>query len=184
MSHRGLAGGLVTLAALVGCTFGRRTPEMHYYTLAVPGTAPPAAARLVAGTFTADEPYATARIAYRTSPYRLDYYIYHRWAADPRRMLAAAVRDYLERRAAPVGDIPVTLDGNIRRLEEVDEGDARFAALALDLTVNEGTRVLLARTYDETELVTGRTPEAVVAGLSRALGRILDRVAADVAATR
>ncbi len=174
--------GLTALAIVLGaCALTRRTPEMRYYTLAVPGV-PPARlpAPLTVGAFTADEPYGTPRLAYRTSPYRLDYYVYHRWAADPRRVVAAAARDYLER-AAPVADgSPLELTGHVRRLEEVDAADGCQAVLALDVRLERAGRVLLARPYADTEPAEACRPEAVAAALSLALGRILDRVVADL----
>jgi ABC-type uncharacterized transport system auxiliary subunit len=168
--------------ALAGCA-GRARPETRYYTLAISGA--PAAALpgpVRVGVFTADEPYAGERIAYRTSPYRLDYYSYHRWAAKPRTLVATALRDYLERAAPPADGLPLEIVGHIRRLEEVDEPAGWSGALALDLGVRRGGNVLLERTYAETEPAGARNLEAVAAALSRALGRILDRFAADLAA--
>jgi uncharacterized lipoprotein YmbA len=179
MSRR---AGLITVAVVLGaCALVRRPPEMRYYTLAVPGA--PAArlpAPLVVGAFTADEPYATARLAYRTSPYRLDYYVYHRWAADPRRVVAAAVRDYLERAAPAADGPPLALAGHVRRLEEVDAAEGCRAALALDVSVEREGSVRLARSYADTEPAEACRPEAVAAALSVALGRIVDRVVADL----
>ena len=168
-------------AALVGCLVARPAPEMHYYTLAVPGA--PAAglpAPITVGAFTAEAPYATARLAYRTSPYALDYYVYHRWAADPRRLVAAAARDYLERAPTSAAGPPIALTGHIRHLEELDTTEGRRATLALDVRVVQEGRVLLARAYTETEPADARRPEAVAAALSRALGRVLDRVVRDL----
>ena len=41
-------------------------------------------------------------------------------------------------------------------------------------------RVVLAHVHTETEAADGRRPEAIAAALSRALGRILDRVVRDL----
>jgi ABC-type uncharacterized transport system auxiliary subunit len=172
---------LLVAGVLAGCSFARRPPEMRYYTLAVPGT-PPASplAPFDVGAFSADAPYAGTRLAFRTSPYRIEYYVYHRWAADPRGLVAAAARDYLERVPA-VGDAsPLRLTGRIRRLEEVDREGGRDGALALDIEVRQADEVVLARAYEDTEPAEGANPEATVAAISRALGRILDRVVADL----
>jgi ABC-type uncharacterized transport system auxiliary subunit len=172
---------LLVTGVLAGCSLARRTPEMRYYTLAVPGMPPaPPPAPLHVGAFTADAPYAGARLAYRTSPYRMEYYVYHRWAADPPAIVAGAARDYLERVPPAAEAAPLRLTGRIRRLEEVDRAGGRDGALALDVEVRRGTEVVLTRGYADTEPAENENPEASVAALSRALGRILDRVVADL----
>jgi ABC-type uncharacterized transport system auxiliary subunit len=182
---RAVAGALgLALGVLAGCGLVRKVPPVRYYTLAV--TAPPAA-RLAGpvrvGIFTADQPYATERIAYRSSRYRLDYYTYHRWAADPRNLLRDAIRDYLEAAATAGSGPPLEVEGHIRRLEEVDDADGWSAALTLDLKITRGGAILLERSYTETEPAADRRPEAVAAALSRALQRILDHALADLPAS-
>ena len=184
------ASTLATLAtlALAGCALFRSTPQVRSYTLALVGEPP---ARLAApvriGVFTIDQPYATERLAYRTSPYRLDYYTYHRWAADPRQLVQAAARDYLERavtsgHGAETAGTPFEITGHIRRIEEIDTPAAWQGALVLDLRVERGGTLLLARSYAETEPAEARNPEAVAAALSRALARILDSVVTELTA--
>lgn len=180
MRRRALALGLVVLAA---CSLARRTPELRYYTLSVPGAPAVDGVRFRVGSVTMDAPYATARMAYRSSPYRLDYYVYHRWAADPRQVIAAALRDYLERGGSDGAGPPLELSAHVRRLEELDEPSGWSAALAADVVVRQGQQVLLERTYEDTEPAESRNPEAVAAALSRALGRVVDRAVADVRAT-
>ncbi len=190
MTTRRLLFALAAAATLAGCSIGRATPHIRYYTLAVPGE-PPAhlAAPVVVGAFTCDQPYATERIAYRSSPYRLDYYTYHRWAADPRNLIRTAARDYFERGAGTTG-VPFEIEGNIRRLEEVDDVDTAGggehggadAALALDVRVARGGAILLERAFSETERAASRRPEDVAAALSRALQRVLDEITRELAA--
>lgn len=187
--RRAVAGVVLVTIAMLGpaaCSLARRTPAIRYYTLAPPGAPPGALGGAVrVGNFTADQPYTGERIAYRTSPYRLDYYTYHRWAADPRRLLAATARDYLEQAGQKGAAGPaLEIEGHIRRLEEVDADDAWEGALVLDLKVSRGGKQLLERSYTESEPTQARNPEAVVAALSRALGRILDRLASDLAADK
>jgi uncharacterized lipoprotein YmbA len=180
---------LATIAALAfaGCALTRGTPQVRSYTLALTGE--PAACLTVPvriGTFTIDQAYATERLAYRTSPYRLDYYTYHRWAADPRQLVQVAARDYLERAAAPSGcrveaaGAPLEISGHIRRIEELDAPTGWQGVLAVDLRVERAGIPVLARSYAETEPTEARNPEAVAAALSRALARILDRVVAEI----
>jgi ABC-type uncharacterized transport system auxiliary subunit len=167
--------------AATGCISSQRVPRMRYYTLAPPASAAAVPVAVETGRFTADPPYDTARIAYRTSPYRLDYYVYHRWAADPARLVAMAARDYFAPAATRDGAVPFVVDGHVRRLEEVDRPDGWHGVLALDVTVRRGDAVVLERRFAETERAEERTPEAVAAALSRALGRALDTIAESLA---
>jgi len=179
--RRGTFALLIAAAALNACSLASRTPEMRYYTLAVTGTpSAPLSAPLRLGTFTVDEPYGSARLAYRTSPYRLEYYTYHRWAAEPRLMVAIAIRDYVERAAVTGTGAPLELTGHLRRMEEVDGAIGWSGDLAIDLRITRAGAAVLERSYAETEPAESRDPEAVVAALSRALRRILERALADI----
>jgi len=173
---------LLCLALVAGCALAARTPEMHYYVLAA---ADDVAVRLQApvklGTFTVADPYLTRQIAYRTSPYQLAYYNYHRWAGSPEALVANAVREHLERATRAAGGPPLAVSGHVRRLEEVDDPAGWQGAIALDLTVRLGDAVLLERSYTETEPAGTHNPEAVVAALSRALTRIMEQVVATLA---
>ncbi len=179
---RPMAAALL-LAIISGCSPFTSQQQIRYYTLALPQAAAPALdAPVVTGTFTADEPYATARLAFRTSPYRLDYYTYHRWAGDPRNLVRAAVRDYFER-ATSGSSTPFEIEGNIRRIEEVDDPAGWHGDLALDVKVARGGSVVLERAFRESEPAEARNPEAVAAALSRALKRVLDQVAGELTHT-
>src|SRR4051794_23057048 len=79
-ARRRATAAALACGALAACSFSRPTPETRYYTLTVPGR--PAThldGAVKVGIFTADQPYATERFAYRSSPYALEYYTYHRW---------------------------------------------------------------------------------------------------------
>jgi ABC-type uncharacterized transport system auxiliary subunit len=179
MRRVSLAVALVGLALAAGaCSIARKTPDMRHYVLALAGPPPSVPAPLQVGSFTADSPYAGIRLALRTSPYEIEYYTYHRWAADPRAVLAAALRDWFETATVTGGPPPLELSGRIRALEGVETADGRGARIALDIVVERAGRVLLDRSYDETERAEKRSPGAVVAALSRALERIMGQVVA------
>src|SRR5690606_14936877 len=74
---------LWSLLFVIGC--GGAVPQTHFYTLVVPPRAPAPATghALSIDLLTADAAYDNDRIAYRKSPYRIDYYQYHRWSALP-----------------------------------------------------------------------------------------------------
>ena len=166
----------------VGCLSPRSVPDMVHYTLAPPGTpreslpGPPRVER-----FGIDAPYATVRLAHRSSPYRLEYYTFHRWAGTPQEDVTTAVRDYLSRAPVVPDGLPLVVSGDVRRLEEqVDPGGRRSGVVAIDFTVHRDGEPILARGYEESEPAEGTTPEASVAALSRALARMLDRLIDDV----
>jgi uncharacterized lipoprotein YmbA len=172
-------GLLLACLALAGCALAQSTPEMHYYVLATARDVTPRLdAPVRVGEFTIADPYATRQIAYRTSPYVLAYYNYHRWAGRPQAVVANAVREYLER--ASHGGIGPAFEvvADVRQLEEVDEpGKGKWqGAIALDLVVTRDGKPVLARSFAETEAAETRSPEAVVAAISRALGRIMEQV--------
>jgi ABC-type uncharacterized transport system auxiliary subunit len=152
-----------------------------YYSLAVPGrpaAAPPGPLRV--GAFRADPAYATPRLATRSSPYQLRYYSFHRWAGSAESALAAAVRDYLDRAPGTAGGAALVLEGTVRRLEAQSGPGGARGALALDLSLRRDGQAWLERSYQESEPAEGDAPEELVAALSRALGRILDRLLEDL----
>jgi hypothetical protein len=155
---------------------------VSYYTLAVLGS-PPAGVpgRVEVGTFTADEIYETPRLAYRTSPFQIQYYTFHRWAAgSSENAVSAAVRDYLASATDAGSAPPVRIDGHLRRIEEVDADGQRSGIVVLELSASCGDAPCLTHAYEDSERAEEDTPEAVVAAMSRALGRILDRFVADL----
>src|SRR5687767_11118118 len=84
---------LVLLVAVAGCA--GKMPETRYYQLAAPAkrTAPAGtAAALAIEPLETDPAYDDERIVYRLTPYRLDYYNYHRWSSTPGTLIA----DFLE----------------------------------------------------------------------------------------
>jgi ABC-type uncharacterized transport system auxiliary subunit len=167
---------------LGACSLAGRTPEMRYYVLALPEPATPQlSAPIRVDGLTVEEPYTGRQIAYRTSPYRLDYYSYHRWAGRPQSVVGSAVRDYLERATRGDDGPPIEITAHIRRLEEVDAPDGWFADLALDVTARRDGEVVLEHAYAEREPAAVRNPEAVVAAMSRALARILEQLVSALA---
>jgi ABC-type uncharacterized transport system auxiliary subunit len=154
-----------------------------YYTLAVPGrpqAASPWPVRV--GAFSADAPYATSRLAWRSSPFRLEYYAFHRWADSAPGALATAARDYLAQAAPTQGGAPLVLEGHLRRLEALADPAGWRGVVVLDLSLRRSGQVWLERSYEESEPAAADTAEAVVAALSRALGRVLDRLLEDLGA--
>lgn len=180
-------------AALAAC--GGKVPETRYYQLAAPAPAS-AAARgegvIVLEPLTADEAYGDERIVYRTNPYRLDYYQYHRWSAPPGVMIANYLEQALERsgrfRAVVremTDDATVVLGGRVVAIEEVDESKTRWTGrLAVELTLKDAKtgEVLWVRELAEREPLAAQSPEGLARALSAAMSRIAARTLPEVAA--
>lgn len=174
--RRWLVGLLVVVA---GCSLARTPPSMSWYLLNVPGEPIMMPVPVRVGAFTAEQAYASSRLAYRTSPYELDYYLYHRWAAPPRALVGQAVRDAL---VSPPGDAtPIDVDGVVRRLEAVEDGQNATGALTLALRATRGATVVVENVYEEQVPATTRRPKDVAEALSTALRRVLERFRDDVA---
>jgi ABC-type uncharacterized transport system auxiliary subunit len=171
---------LVAGALASGCLGGKRAPQIRYYTVAVGTTETRLPFGVRVGNFGAAPPYRSTRIALRRSRYRLDYYDFNRWAANPQSLLAGAVQNYFDRIGKPNDPNPIVVSGFIERLEAVTiEGGLR-GVVNLALAGQRGDQVLLQRSYTEKVPVEGDDPEDVVAALSTALDRILGQFAADL----
>lgn len=178
---------LALAACLAALACGGRLPETRYYQLAAPsgGVArTPAGASLAIEPLETDPAYDDERIVYRLTPYRLDYYHYHRWSAPPGTLVA----DYLERAFEHSGRFrsvsraeraaPTTLGGRVIALEEVDQSPTAWVGrvvVELTLTDNATGTVLWSEQYEETEPLDSQSPEGLAKALSLALHRIAHR---------
>lgn len=186
MSHlrRGAAGVCLAVAALAsaGC-LARRTPAIRYYTLSVPRPATPTIdATMTISTVAAEPGYTETRLAWRPSPYRVDYTSFHRWIAAPATMIASVLEEHFARASTGNPARRVYVTGTVRRIEAVDDETGRAAVLSLSLAADLEGRPLLERTWDEREPVAdGEDAEAVAAALSIALTRVLDDFTAALA---
>ena len=176
--------GLMTaLATLAGCAGKIRYPS--YYVLNVP--APLSASdqpKLILGSVAVREFSAPAflrggPIAYRASLAQVDFYAYHRWAEDPRRVVTAAmVREMQARRLFQSVDVfdgrgspQCLVTGTLDHLEEVDEGtnvsiEVSLSAQLINLQTGE---VLWQDTASKTARLYQRSVPGIVAEMSRDL---------------
>ena len=178
---------VVVLAACAG-----KIPETRYYQLAVPATEAkhPAGPAIAIEPLAADAAYDDERIVYRVTPYRLDYYNYHRWSSPPGTMLGNYLQDAFARsgrfRAVmhEVTDtVPVTLGGRVIAIEEVDKSKTEWIGrLAVELTLTDTitNKVLWSQQFEETEPLHTQTPEGLAQALSAAMQRISDKALPDV----
>lgn len=173
------------LFALAAC--GGKLPETRFYQLAEPSgkTAGGSGVALVVEMLTTDSAYDDERIVYRVTPYRLDYYNYHRWAAAPGVLIA----NYLERAFEKSGHFaavtreenpaaPVIVGGRVVAIEEVDQTKTKWLGrVVLELTLTDASsgQVLWAEQFEETEPLAIQSPEGLARALSVALERIANR---------
>jgi ABC-type uncharacterized transport system auxiliary subunit len=133
--------------------------------------------------FTADVAYDQDRIVYRSSPYRLDYYHYHRWAAAPGLMLTDAMRQAYSKSGyfslVTVGGgarADVVLSGRVTAIEEVDvTEDEWIGRVFIELQLRDARTGALvwSQVYREEEDVEERDPEGVTRAISKAVTRIV-----------
>jgi ABC-type uncharacterized transport system auxiliary subunit len=170
-------------------------PDTHYYRLS--GPALTAASQAVAGilmveSFEADAVYSDDRIVYRASPYRLDYYNYHRWTSPP----AVHLKDYLRDAYARSGlfrrvttsslpDPDAVLSGRVTTFDEIDESETAWVGrVTLELTLSDPrtSTTLWAQRFDESERIPQHSPEGVAVALSAAMRRVVQTSASAIAA--
>ncbi len=174
---------LLAIAFLAAC--GGKLPETRFYQLAAP--APHTAAgdvSLVLEPLTTDGAYDDERIVYRTSPYRLDYYQYHRWSSAPGTMIG----NYLEQALGGhfhtvahelTADASVILAGRVIAIEEVDRTPFAWSGrLSLELTLTDAktNKTLWTQQFDETEPMTVQSPEGLARALTTAMNRIVTKI--------
>jgi ABC-type uncharacterized transport system auxiliary subunit len=180
-------------AASIACAAcGGKLPETRFYQLAAPAaSAPRGDAVLVLETLTAEAAYDDDRIAYRTTPVRIDYYHYHRWSSPPGVMVSNYLEQALEasgRFRAVVRELtaaaPVVLGGRVLAIEEVDRSSSEWLArIVLELTLSDARtgEALWTDQIEATEPLRQRTPEGLAAALSTAMSRIVARTAPVIA---
>jgi ABC-type uncharacterized transport system auxiliary subunit len=129
-------------------------------------------------------------IVYRTSPEQIGFYQYHRWAVDPREFVTNAIIDRLRAtgRFAEVSaydgqsDVDFVLSGRIEKLEEVDyEGGVKVeVALSAQITDPRAGKTVWADAASESARVDKRSVPAVVAEMSQAMDRAIQKLAASL----
>lgn len=166
---------IATLSAPAAC--GGSTPETRFYQLEIGTQAPQSGGDvvMVVEPFTVDAAYDDDRIVYRPSPFRLDYYYYHRWSAPPGELVADTLREAYRRTGQfarvtnELGrDADVMLSGRVLALEEVDVTRTDWSArIALELRLRDARtgEVIWSEIVRETVPLDEQNP----AGLTRAL---------------
>jgi ABC-type uncharacterized transport system auxiliary subunit len=190
---------MVSAAFLCSGCFGS-VPDTHYYTLRTPSEVaarPNSKATLLVDQLEVDAAYEDERIAYRTSPFQLQYYNYHLWSASPSVHISDYLRNAYEASGffsqvsrAPTPDAAVVLTGRVTAFEEVDKTKNDWlgrVALKLWLRNARTGALLWSEEFREEEPLRKRNPEGLAAALSIAMARIVRQSApliAEVATSR
>ncbi|MGE0872058.1 MAG: ABC-type transport auxiliary lipoprotein family protein [Kofleriaceae bacterium] len=188
-----IAIGLATAIAFGGGGCGGSVPATRYYQLAAPTGATTHRGDLVIAIepFETDPGYDDERIVYRTTPYRLDYYQYHRWSAPPSVMVSSFLEQWLERAGAfrsvvrdATEQAPLVVRGRVLAIEEVDRSaTSRLGRLVVELSLidSRSGATLWSDQFEETEPVRRPTPEGLAQALSVAMARIAKRATPPIA---
>lgn len=183
---------LATLClALAACS--GNVPATRYYQLAAPTVRahPSASSVLAIEPLETEAAYDDERIVYRTNPFRLDYYQYHRWSSAP----GVLVGNYLEqafeasgRFRAVVRELTpaahAVLGGRVIAIEEVDSSKQKWTGrIVLELTLTDPRtgEVVWNEQFEETEAMPTQHPEGLARALSAAMARIAKRAAPMIA---
>ena len=195
-----LALVLALLPVLAGCG-GVKYPK--YYTLNLPPAPDPPAEEGVRTSvavreFQAPSYLRQGPIVYRSTPEEIGFYEYHRWAADPRKLVTSAVIDHL--RASGQYAMVTTYNGNpgsdyvfsgrLEKLEELDyEGAVKVEVeLSAQITRVSTGATVWSNTDSEIGTVAQRSVPGVVAEMNRtvdlAINKLLSTVPAPLTAKK
>ena len=124
------------------------------------------------------------RIIYRPTPEEIGFYEFHRWAMNPREMITQFIagRIQSEQLFQSVAlqrdgvEPAYVLEGNIERLEEVDQGrDVRaVCTISAQLIDTKAKSIIWSHTASEAVVVENRNVAGVVSSLSLAARMTVD----------
>lgn len=187
------AGMSIGLSACIG-----QVKYPTYYTLHVAPAADPPPREQPVGSITIREFRAPSYlrqgpIVFHSSPEKLGFYEYHRWAVDPRQFVTNAIEDRLRASGSfdsvsmydGRSDVDYVLSGSLDRLEEVDEADGVKVEVALTARIVESSTgsTVWSGSASEVGPVTERDVSGVVAEMSKTLERAMDKLVASITAS-
>ena len=185
---------LAFLFALAGCG-GVKYPR--YYTLNLPPPPDPPAEQAVRTSvavreFQSPTYLRQGPIVFRSTPQEIGFYEYHRWAADPRKVVTSAVVDYLRASGqysmvstySGNHDVDYILSGKLEKLEELDyEGRVRVeVAVSAQITRVSTGATVWSNSVSEIGTVSQRSVSGVVAEMNKAMETALDKLLSTVPA--
>ena len=189
----GLALMLVMGAILSGC--GGRLRYPSYYTLNLPAPPDPPAPEnvrisLAVREFQCPGYLRQGPIVYRSTPEKIGFYEYHRWAADPRTFVTDAVVDHL--RASGLystvsmyngrADVDYIFSGKLEKMEELDYASGINVEVAMSgqiTRVSTGSTVW-TNSVSEVGRVSQRNVPGVVSEMNRTMQAAIEKLLATV----
>ena len=183
---------LAAATALLLLACASHVPDTRFYQLATPESSPGRGdVVLVLDQMTTDAGYDDERIVYRTTPYRFDYYQYHRWSAPPGTLVGNYLEQALERsgrfRAVVremVDGAAAVLTGRVIAIEEVDTSRSKWVGrIVVELALRDARTgaALWTEQFEETEPLAKQEPEGLARALSAAMARIVHRATPAIA---
>jgi ABC-type uncharacterized transport system auxiliary subunit len=180
---------LAALSMLSGCVGAVKYPR--YYTLHIPPPPDPPTsgnlhASLAVREFSSPSYLHKGAIVYKTSPEQIGFYIYHRWATDPRELVTSAVTEHL--RASGIfshvkpydgqADIDFVLSGRLDKLEEVDyEGGVKVeVAISAQMVRLSTGATVWTDSVTEVGQVGRRDLPAVVSAMNRTMEEAIEKL--------
>ena len=180
---------LAALVTLTGCAGKVRYP--NYYTLNLPAPPDPPAgenahAILAIREFRAPTYLRQGAIVYKTSPEQIGFYVYDRWATDPRDFVTNAVIERLRasRTFARVQvydgsrDVNYVLSGRLDQLDEIDyQGSVKVqVAMSAEMTSIATGATVWSNAVSEIGNVNQRDVPAVVSEMNRTMERAISKL--------
>jgi ABC-type uncharacterized transport system auxiliary subunit len=142
---------------------------------------------VVINSFATAAGYDTARLAFRTSEYELQYYGYRQWAAEPSRLLTEMIiRQFQATRLFSevssmdkLRDPEIIVDGTVEAIEEVDTRSRWQARLAMSFIVRNGEneKILLRHSFDLSRPCSRRHPDEIAHQISQILAEQSQKLA-------
>jgi ABC-type uncharacterized transport system auxiliary subunit len=190
---------LVLLPAVAGCG---KVKYPAYYTLNLPTAPDPPAQEkqtsIAVREFQSPGYLRQGPIVYRSTPEEIGFYEYHRWAADPRKIVTSAVIEDLRANGqfSMVSsydgrpDIEYVFNGKLEKLEEVDyEGGVRVeVALSAQITRLSTGATVWSNNVFEAGKVSHRNVPGVVAQMNQtmelAINKLLSTIPAPLASNK
>lgn len=143
--------------------------------------------------FTEAAVFNTSAMIYRSGPFKLDSYRYHRWRVHPADLIGGhLIRDL--RKSALFKAVFSHLDpqeggfileGSVEEFLEIEEQSRRLAVLAVNATLLDSSvknlpeRILFQKQYRFQELLEEKTPRGLAESLSRAMRKFSEALIRD-----
>ncbi len=170
-------------------------PQTHYYVLHLNTHSPnPVSSAITIGIapFTIEPIFSNYKIAYRESPYEVQFYNYHQWASEPSKLVENGLFDYLTHsnqfnkvvRLPSIQTIDLVIDGHIHKIEEWDETDRWYGFMEIEFQVSKYNKkqIIWKGTISRRIPAESKKPLEVVKALSIAAQEIAEELSQKILA--